>query len=282
MTKISVVMPVYNTNEEYLRESIESILNQTFTDFEFIIINDGSTNNAEEVILSYKDERIKYIKQENQGVPKSLNNGFDIANSEYIARMDADDISLPTRFEKQVKFLDENKNISLVGTEFESFPDYKLVSLPMFPKILDFLKGCRVGHPTVMLRKADFDKYNLRYNENFKVAQDYELWARAIRVLNFANIKEVLLKYRVHENNNCRPSEILKANDTFVKENILNFLTTDEDLQKKIINLMFRQPLSPSTILQKIFSIRSEISREKKYLVIRILGTKISIKIGAI
>ena len=104
---ISVLMPVYNTKEEFLRTAIESILNQTFSNFEFIIINDGSTNNAEDVILSYKDDRIIYLKQENQGIVAALNNGWDRAKGEYIARMDSDDISFPDRFEKQIEYLEK-------------------------------------------------------------------------------------------------------------------------------------------------------------------------------
>src|SRR5574344_639787 len=112
MPKISVVMPVYNTDETFLRESIESILNQSFKDFEFIIINDGSTNNAEDVILSYKDERIRYYKNDiNLKLIKTLNRGLLLAEGEYIARMDSDDISLPTRFQTQVEFLGKNPNI---------------------------------------------------------------------------------------------------------------------------------------------------------------------------
>ena len=113
--KISVLMPVYNTKEEFLRTAIESILNQTYSNFEFIIINDGSTNNAEDVILSYKDERIVYLKQENKGIVSALNNGWDKASGEYIARMDSDDISLSERFEKQIEFLENNSEYSLVG-----------------------------------------------------------------------------------------------------------------------------------------------------------------------
>ena len=123
MPKVSVLMPVYNTKEEYLREAIESILNQTFTDFEFIIINDGSTNNAEEVIKSYKDSRIKYYRQENHGLIYTLNYGLSLCNGEYIARMDSDDISLPFRFEKQIEVLDKNPNIGIVGGLIKIFQD---------------------------------------------------------------------------------------------------------------------------------------------------------------
>ncbi len=280
MTRVSVIMPVYNTKEEYLREAIESILNQTFADFEFIIINDGSTNNAEDVILSYKDERIKYIKQENQGIPKTRNKGFKMATGEYIALVDSDDISLPERFEKQVKYLDENKKISVLGSCFEIFPEYSIVTHPKTPKILDFLKGCYIAQPTVMLRKSDFDKYNLRYNEDFKVAQDYELWSRAVRVLNFENLQEVLLKYRWHESNNSKINPELIKNDTSVKNSILRFLTSDENLQKKIRDLVIPPILPPPTFIQKFFSVRGELSGDRNYIVIRILGLKLSIKRG--
>ena len=127
---ISVLMPVYNTKEEFLRTAIESILNQTFSNFEFIIINDGSTNNAEDVILSYKDDRIIYLKQENQGIVAALNNGWDRAKGEYIARMDSDDISFPERFEKQLKFLEENPEYSLVGSWAEVIPNKRIIKLP--------------------------------------------------------------------------------------------------------------------------------------------------------
>ncbi len=199
MPKISVVMPVYNTKEEYLRESIESILNQTYSDFEFIIINDGSTNNTEDVILSYKDKRIKYFKQKNSGVAKTLNYGFDLAQGEYIARMDSDDISLPDRFEKQINFLENNKSISVLGAWHEEFPQKNINKVPSEVKLMDLVRDNLVSHPTIMLRKNDFDKYKLRYNPAF-TCEDYELWTRVVRCLKFCNLQEVLLKYRKEPN----------------------------------------------------------------------------------
>ncbi len=273
---VSVIMPVYNTKEEYLREAIESILNQTFTDFEFIIINDGSTNNVEDVILSYKDERIKYIKQEHQGLPKTRNKGFETATGKYIALFDSDDISLPERLKKQVNFLDKNEKISVVGSWFETFPEQSVITHPKNPKILDFFVGCFIGNPTVMLRKADFDKYNLRYNENFKVAEDYELWSRAVRVMNFENLQEVLVKYRWHENNSSKVNPELLKNTENVQNNILNFLKSDKKVPKRIKDSINSQPLPKPTFFQKIFSIREEYSKRKFYRVFRILGLKIS------
>ena len=274
MPKISVIMPVYNTEEEYLREAIESILNQTYKDFEFIIVNDGSTNNAEDVILSYKDERIRYHFQENQGIATALNNGFDMAQGEYIARMDSDDISLPDRFAKQVEFLDNHPDISVLGTWAKFFPAKKnsVIDHPEFPCYIDFILSCKIVHPSAMLRKKSFDMYNLRYNKEFNSAEDYELWSRAIGYLKFANLQEVLLNYRWHESNTCKVSrkkQISLSNK--IVENMLNFLTKDTKAQEKILDIAFNQ--RKLKFMEKIFSVRNEYNKKA----VRILGFKIKI-----
>lgn len=208
MPKVSVLMPVYNTEESYLREAIESILNQTFSDFEFIILNDGSTNNAQDVILSYSDSRINYvINEKNLGLIKTLNKGFDLAKGEYIARMDSDDISLPERFQKQVNFMDENPNVHVVGTWYEWFPKCKVQKPATNDKAI---KECllassnSIAHPTVMLRKSVIDNLQARYDENFAYVEDYALWLSLIDKVDFANIDEILLKYRIHPNSVCK------------------------------------------------------------------------------
>ena len=212
MPKISVVMPVYNTDEEYLREAIESILNQTFTDFEFIIINDGSTNNAENVILSYKDSRILYLKnQENLGLIKTLNYGFDLVKGKYIARMDSDDISLPTRFEKQVEFFDKNPDIGILGTWFNCIPKNRIVeTFPNDKDIKEYLlvNSNIIGHPTVMIRKSIVEIFEVKYDENHPYVEDYALWLSLIDKVKFANIPEILLDYRIHKNSVCQTKEI--------------------------------------------------------------------------
>lgn len=277
--KISVLMPVYNAEEEYLREAIESILNQSYSDFEFIIINDGSTNNVENVILSYKDSRIKYIKQNNQGIANTLNNGLSIAKGEYIARMDADDISLPNRFEKQIKFMEEHPDISILGTWFEIFPKSKVIKHPSKPSYFDFLTSSCIGHPTVMFRRNDFEKYDLMYNPNYK-CEDYELWSRAIRYLKFANLQEVLLKYRWHDNNLSKPSKQFKDSTAKVCQSMLKFLTNDENLQDKIFNyLLSSQIRKKYTLAEKIFSIRNEYRTGEKQKIIMLLGLIFKIKV---
>ena len=171
MPKISVIMPVHNEPEMYLRAAINSILNQTYRDFELIIINDASSNNAEEVILSYQDSRIRYYKNdENLRVIKTLNKGLSLATGEYIARMDADDISFKKRFEKQVEILESNENIGLVNSQCYIFPNKKKVEPPMFhndiEKVLKYSVNC-VVHPVVMLRKSIIENYGLKYSEKY-------------------------------------------------------------------------------------------------------------------
>lgn len=278
MPKVSVIMAVYNTQEQWLRDAIESILRQTFKDFEFIIINDGSTNNAENIILSYSDNRIKYIKQQNQGLGSAINNGLKIAKGEYIARMDSDDISLPERFEKQVQFLDDNPNISVLGTAFEKFPQRKVIIHPKNPKFLDLLSNCCIAHPSVMMRKSDLEKYNLSYNPDCN-CEDYELWSRAVAVLKFANLEEVLLKYRWHKYNASKPTVNFQTQVSKVKKNMLDFLTDDKKLQQKILKLLKLESSEKISLLQKFFSIKITADKERK--IITILGIKIKININA-
>ena len=120
---ISVIMCLYNTKEKYLREAIESVLNQTYSGFEFIIIDDGSTNDSISVIESYQDKRIILVRKEHSGIPKSLNIGLDLAHGEYVARMDSDDVCLPDRFEKQIYYLREHPNCIVCGTYAEFIGD---------------------------------------------------------------------------------------------------------------------------------------------------------------
>lgn len=203
MPKISVVMPVYN-GEKYLREAMDSILNQTFNDFEFIIINDASKDSTEEIIKSYTDDRIIYIKNEqNLGVAGTLNRGLDIAKGEYIARMDADDISMPKRFQKQVAFMDKHHEIGVCGTAVKVFgEDYEknafYVSNKENVKINMIFSSC-LCHPTVMIRGEIIRIKNYRYDLEYEKIEDYELWKRILREYDIDNLKDRLLKYRIHQ-----------------------------------------------------------------------------------
>ncbi|GAP72744.1 glycosyltransferase family 3 [Candidatus Symbiothrix dinenymphae] len=234
-------MPVYNTPCAYLREAIDSILTQTFADFEFIIINDGSTDaSVAQTVKSYADPRIVYIEQQaNTGQVGAMNNGIRAANGEYIARMDSDDISLPERFAKQVAFLDTHPDISLCSSCYQRFGDSnKIIIHPENIQLIDMLRGCYIAHPIVMWRRADFMKYNLFYNDDYPLAEDYELWSRAMRILKFYNLQEILFKYRWHNQNISRKKgEIQRANARRIKQNILDFLTTDKEFQKDLFYL---------------------------------------------
>ncbi len=199
--KISVIMPVFN-GEKYLREAIESILNQSFTDFEFIIVNDGSTDDTLEIIKNYKDIRMKIINNEkNIGLTKSLNNSIIIATGQYIARQDADDISLPNRFEEQVQYLDENPEVMLLGTsvylidEFGKIEERRMILTK--PNLKSFLQGNQFNHGTTMFRRKTIDTLG-GYNELFKYCQDYELWIRITKNYEVRNLRQTLYMLRCH------------------------------------------------------------------------------------
>lgn len=237
MPKISVLMPVYNTPAKYLREAIDSILGQTYQDFEFLIIDDGSTEkHVKATVDSYWDNRIKYFYKENGDIGDALNYGLRLSKSEFIARMDADDISLPNRLQKQLDFLTSNPDISVVGSWIRFFGDVEFTyEYPSEIGYLDMLSKCRLAHPAVMFRRKDFKKFGFWYNTDVSPAEDYDLWSRAIKVLKMANIPEVLLKYRWHSNNSSNSrSEKQRRVATETQQNMLDFLTKDLNKQKQI------------------------------------------------
>jgi glycosyltransferase involved in cell wall biosynthesis len=206
--KISVVMSVYN-GEKYLREAIESILNQTFKDFEFVIVDDRSTDKTSEIINEYfqKDNRIKVIKNDrNMGLTRSLNKAINQSSGNYIARMDADDIAIKERLEKQVDFMERNPDVVLLGTAFYEIDEYgKELSRKFFPttdrdirKIL--IKYNPFCHASVVMRHSAFDKIGL-YDESILKTQDYDLWFRLASVGKVANLSEILMKRRYDDNN---------------------------------------------------------------------------------
>lgn len=220
---VSVLMPAYNA-EVTVVEAMQSILWQTYPHFEFIIINDGSTDATRERILSVSDARIRYYENEvNQGLVYTLNRGIDLCRGKYIARMDADDISLPTRFEKQVKVMEDNANIIVCGTDISYFgdpervkrsrPGYICFSSPdIFRQILIVITG--FAHPTVMIRKSTLDKYCLRYDSNYPCAEDYKFWMDLVSYGDFYNIPEILLKYRLSSTQISRPGNVRQMEST--------------------------------------------------------------------
>jgi glycosyltransferase involved in cell wall biosynthesis len=203
--KVTIFMPVYN-GARFLAEAIESILSQTFTGFEFIIIDDGSTDNTWSILKEYKkrDKRL-IIKRyaTNLGLSVRLCEGRFMANGEYFARMDADDICLPQRIAEQVNYLDRNQEISICGTWADVF-DGEKHRVWKYPLDHDsiyarMLFGSALVHPSVMMRLSDFNKHDIWFDANVKYGQDYELWSRSLEKMRFANIPYQLIKYRIHE-----------------------------------------------------------------------------------
>ena len=199
-------MSVYN-GTRYLNESIESIHNQTFTDWEFIIINDGSTDNSESIVQGWqnRDERIKLISREHKGLTISLNEGLSYAQGEYIARMDADDIALPDRFAKQVAFLDENPDHVAVGCRMlvidpEGMPIFTCSKLTTHEEIdAAYMAGQAgiIGHPAVMIRRRVIESIG-GYREQFTYAQDRDLFLRLAEVGKLANLPDTLMQFRLN------------------------------------------------------------------------------------
>ena len=199
---ISVIMPVYNS-ENFVAEAIESILNQSYINFEFLIFDDFSTDKSIEIIASFKDKRIKLFENlEHKGLVALLNQGLQIAKGDFIARMDADDISHPDRFISQIKAFKDDKNLGVCGTIFTIFGDNNIqVNLPENQKEIfgALLMGSCIGHPTVMFRKKIILECNVIYDQSYYTAEDYELWTRLIFTTKFRNLQQSLLKYRVQE-----------------------------------------------------------------------------------
>jgi glycosyltransferase involved in cell wall biosynthesis len=216
MKKLAVLLPTYNC-AKYLQESIDSILNQTYSDFDLYIYDDCSTDNTSQLVANYSDQRIFYIKNsENFGIAKTLNFGLEklLPNYEYIARMDADDWAFPERFEKQIDFLGQNKSIGLCGTQ--GFWLTNISETPLsgwqYPTDNNYLKlyllfAASFGHSSVILRSDCFILNGLKYNEDIKTCEDWDLWIRVSKNSKVHNLPDFLMKYRIVPTSNHRSAE---------------------------------------------------------------------------
>lgn len=214
-------MPVYNAGA-FLKAGIDSILQQTYTDFELIIVNDGSSDNSVQIIRSYNDPRIKYYwNEKNSGLIFSLNKGLTYCNGKYIARMDADDISLPTRFEKQIAFIEKKPALSGVGCHVsfinesaEIIGEWKedVLSATYLQIKKHIVKENCIAHPSVMVKSSILKKY--QYNKNQQHIEDYDLWLRIFADgLKIEKVPEKLLLYRIHQTSVT--SSILRKSNPF-------------------------------------------------------------------
>ena len=201
--KVSVLTPIYNTNPTHLREMIESILAQTFTDFEFLILNDSPENTEIEAIVkeyAKHDKRIKYLKNtKNMGITPSRNKLLKMAAGEYLAIFDHDDVSVPTRLEKEVAYLDAHPYVGVVSGWLEYFGiDNNVWKTPETDTDICVMMcdSCYVAHTAAMIRKSVLTDNNIEYEEFYTPAEDYRLWARLVGLTHFYNIQEVLVRYR--------------------------------------------------------------------------------------
>jgi glycosyltransferase involved in cell wall biosynthesis len=231
---VSILVPVYNV-EPYLRQAIDSILAQTFTDFELILINDGSTDRSGEIIDSYRarDSRIVAVHKENEGVARTLNRGLAMARGKYIRRFDSDDTCLPTALEHQIEFLEQHPDVALVGTQiaFQSASgkiawnfrnphnkyfqnrDYRIVDAS------EFFDGCPIIHATVLIR-TEIIKHLGGYRTEFLTSEDIDLWLRIIEVYPAAALNECSYFVRLHQTSATRRH---KSSGSFYRELALKF-----------------------------------------------------------
>lgn len=262
---ISVLLPVYNCSE-YIKESVESILNQTFSDFEILIIDDSSTDGTYEFLQTLTDSRIRLIsKSKNTGYTNSLNIGIEIAKGEYIARMDGDDICLPERFEKQINFLKKNEDYVLCGTWFKIFGNEsaRIIENPVSDVEikLALLEYCSIGHPTVMIRNSVLKNNNIYYDIEMEPAEDFDLWVRLSPLGKFANLPEVHLNYRDHEkqiSNTAFEIQRNNANKCRIKMLCLHVsnLPENSEIPEIILNI---KPISNFNTLLEILYWRENI-----------------------
>lgn len=205
MEKASVIMPVYN-GEAHLSEAVESILAQSFSDFTFIAVDDASSDNSLAILHSYRDKRLRIIKNAyHRGITYALNQGLAIAEGEVIFRMDADDISHPQRFQRQFQFMREHPHIFACGADTDliddagnriGYRDTKKGDQPI--KIALFLGETSLPHPAVAIRASTVKQRALRYVERYPYAEDYEFWCRCSTFGTYENLPEPLLRYRHH------------------------------------------------------------------------------------
>jgi glycosyltransferase involved in cell wall biosynthesis len=225
--KITVLLPVYNC-ELYVQTAVESILHQTYADFELLIIDDASTDATVSIIKKLDDSRIQLIeKPVNSGYTRSLNHGLQLAKGQYIARMDGDDISFPERFAQQIAYLDAHPEVMVCGTTYKIVGNDKRITLPENHEALKIglLWGNCISHPSVMIRKKILDDHSIQYDTSKEPAEDYHLWVRLLSLGKLHNLQEVLLEYRLYGDQVSRKrAEEQQKNDVLAKFQMLDYL----------------------------------------------------------
>ena len=243
-------MPVYNA-APYLAEALNSILSQTFDDFELIIIDDCSTDNTPAIIFAIEDCRVrKYFKEKNTGYTNSLNKGLTLSHGKYIARMDADDISEKHRFQEQVAFLEQHPDFGIVGSYVSTIPETGLGGLWKFPEKdadirTQLLANSPFAHPAVMMRKELLIQNNICYDPEFEPCEDYKLWVQLLKITKGYNIPKVLLNYRLSNTQtiSIRKQELINKSNS-IRSQLITDLTGYTPLAKeaKVHYYLFNEP----------------------------------------
>ena len=276
--RVSVLTPIYNTNIGHLCECIDSILNQTFTDFEFIILNDSPDNKKlKKIIDTYEDKRIKYYEnKKNIGISASRNRLLELAQGEYIAIFDHDDISVPDRLARQVEFLDTHPNVGVVSGWLRWFGDRNWTHTTPEYDIdikIHLTHESYLLHTAAMIRKSVLDEHNIKYEEKYSPAEDHRLWARLWPFTQFHNIQDVLVNYRWNGNNTSTTSfekmqraakavrlEIREEHPAFYQE----FLNLHKDTQ---INTIVK-PGRSKNWRYRLFGVIPLLKRKKKWILL--------------
>lgn len=253
---VSVLLAVYN-GAQYIQEAIDSILKQTLTQLELIIIDDGSSDDSVAIIQTFKDKRIIFLKNEvNRRKSYTLNRAISIAKGKYLSIMDQDDIAFPQKLERQVSFMEARPEIGICGTQFQTFGQYvdsEVSKYPLSHEEIQLLQlyASPFAHPSVLIRRSALEKLDNFYHENI-IAEDYHLWSRLLLVTKGANLPEVLLHYRIH------PSSITKV-----------FSKTIEQEQKQI-RLIYAEKLLGNKNQQSIHRLFSSSNTIRKQAIKRL------------
>ncbi|MFC0308200.1 glycosyltransferase family 2 protein [Gallibacterium trehalosifermentans] len=281
---VSVIIPCYN-GEQYIEAAVNSILQQSYHHLEILVINDGSTDRSADILQRFAQEdlRVRYIENEqNLGLIATLNKAIQLAQGQYIARMDSDDIALPDRIEKQVAFFEQHPDIAVLGGAIETFGEgiaNQILSLPtedMQIKAYLFLASA-FHHPTVMFNLDAIDKAELVYQQQYYRAEDYGLWVTLLtKGYKFANLSEVILRYRILPNSETRllAKNLAQKNDVLRKIHQylfthLNLSLTDEQVTQ--YSLAINRANSQSLQLGQLCAIYRQVSSQVVYPVKKLL-----------
>ena len=264
---VSVLLPVYNTREKYLRECIDSILKQSFADFELIIVNDCSTDlQVEQVIKSYNDNRIRYyVNDINLGITGTRNRLMSLAKGKYWAIVDHDDISLTDRLKKQVAYLDDHPEVGVVSGGIFQYDEPKNRKYPILHVEHDkdiklkLSRECELYHPAAMIRADLVKNNNIAYEEEYSPAEDRVLWYRMIPFTQFYNLQEPLIIYRWHASNTSKTQQF-KMDCATEKARLLFEKEYPE------ISRVYPETITIKVLSFPIFKIKKEINKYRVYL----------------